>query len=620
MIFNGFPEVSDLLMPQQLADAIMNLLPDSSAKELKEEFKSYQHWVKSDEQSEPKVDDEATDFRFNWLLVRNFRRYDEVDVQPDAHFGMKLQDENGNLCSKLFVLGQNGVGKSTLFNAAEYLFTGRISEAIYRSQHDLEAYIGGHSRGKEDIAVVTTDQRILRETPEIPLPLSRFFISENSILEASGYIADQDNWYSFFCEMLGVGEAYRLINQTLRTIKEAIEGLGNLAVRQQQRYERLLLVLDVKRMGSKRERNSLKELIDDLDLFLCDPSMERMELLWHRLRLVGLTQTESLRTGLKTAKYQLLKMDEGEKQTHLSLDSKADFGMGESSKEQRVQVVERLKQKVLQLKDLLKWLIDSLSTDPSLSHLEQALMKEFVQEGGSKTANPLISKEELNQYIDSTVEDIKNYCQSAQKALNKFVSRFVDQSFKQALEGLYADRFLEKGEKFTIDIDQLTKHEIKITIGRGSLETQPVPANRYFNMFRFRLFFLSVQSILCIKMMQETGISFPLLFDDVFYANDYINKQQLVRFFQMLDDFVAKNDRVKGRMQLIFFSHDEQLVSVIHNEWPGIADGTMYARMVDPSVVSSYSQSICPVKTTGGEWACCQVILPIYTKQNLVWE
>ena len=270
------------------------------------------------------------------------------------------------------------------------------------------------------------------------------------------------------------------------------------------------------------------------------------------------------------------------------------------------------------MKDLLQWLIDSLSVDPSLSHLEQAIMAEFVQDGGLKTANPQISIEDLDQYLNSTVEDINKYCRSAQKALNTLVSRFVDKSFKQAVEDLYAGHFLEKGEKFTIDISQLADDMIKITIGRGSLETQRIPANRYFNMFRFRLFFLSVQSILCIKMMQETGISFPLLFDDVFYANDYINKQQLVRFFRMLDEFVAKNDREKERMQLVFFSHDEQLVSVIHNDRTGITDRTVYARMVDPSLVSSCPQSICPVKTVERELACCRVTLPIYTKQYMV--
>ena len=307
----------------------MNLLPDTSSKALREEFKSYQHREKSEVQSVQTVTDETKDFRFNWLLVRKFRRYDQVEAQPDAYFGMKFQDENGEVCSKLFVLGQNGVGKSTLFNAAEYLFTGRISEAVYRHIHSSQSYIGGQV---EEIAVVTKEGRTIRETPETPLPLSRFFISENSILEASSYIADQDNWYSFFCEMLGVGEVYRLINQTLPAIQEMIEHLGDLVRMQQQRYERLLLVLDVKRVESQRERNLLKQLVDDLILFLDDPSTERMEILWHRLRFVRLTQTESLRTRLKTAKYQLLKMDRDEKQPHLALDSKADFGRGRAAR------------------------------------------------------------------------------------------------------------------------------------------------------------------------------------------------------------------------------------------------------------------------------------------------
>lgn len=610
MIFNGFPEISALLMSQQLVDAIMNLLPDSTAQALKEDLKSYQRWMKSDERPMQAVADGMKDYRFRWLLVRNFRRYDQVEAQSDAYLGIKLQDDEGQVCSKIFVLGKNGVGKSTLFNAAEYLFTRRISEAEYRHIHNLQSYVGGLM---EDIIVVKKDLQIIRETPQIPLLLSRFFISENSILEASSFISDQGNWYSFFCEMLGVGDLYQLINQTLPAIKEKIEHLGDLIGIQQQRYEKLMFVFDVKQLKTQKERNSLKQLVDDLDAWGNDPSDERIVLLWNRLRFVKLKQAESLRTELKTVRQQLLKMEK-EGYQPLALDSKAGFGLEDSSIEQRAQILKELNQKVSKLKDLLRWFFDNLSVDPSIAHLEQTLMSEYLQDGGGNTVNPLSSIEDLNKYIGDTAQEISQYCQSAQKALNTFVSRFVDRGFKRAVEDLYAGHFLERGESFTIDISQLSSDTITITIDQGSSHTQRIPANRYFNMFRFRLFFLSIQSMLCIKMMQETGISFPLLFDDVFYANDYINKRQLVHFFQVLDKFIVENDRVKNRIQLIFFSHDEQLLSVIHGDQTGMADGTIYARMVDPSLVSSCVQSICPVKTAEGDLACCQVTIPIYTK------
>lgn len=67
------------------------------------------------------------DYGIKALLVRNFRKYGQILSNPDAYYGMELKDSGLTV-----LLGDNGSGKSSVFDAAEYLFTGNIGEAEYR--------------------------------------------------------------------------------------------------------------------------------------------------------------------------------------------------------------------------------------------------------------------------------------------------------------------------------------------------------------------------------------------------------------------------------------------------------------------------------------------------------
>ena len=66
-------------------------------------------------------------------------------------------------------------------------------------------------------------------------------------------------------------------------------------------------------------------------------------------------------------------------------------------------------------------------------------------------------------------------------------------------------------------------------------------------------------------MMQREHFSFPMVLDDVFYANDYKNKRQLFKFFNLLE---GQADKILGGhpFQAIFFTHDEQLVSTLNSK------------------------------------------------------
>ena len=76
--------------------------------------------------------------------------------------------------------------------------------------------------------------------------------------------------------------------------------------------------------------------------------------------------------------------------------------------------------------------------------------------------------------------------------------------------------------------------------------------------------------------MKKGKFSFPIIFDDVFYANDYKNKQQLYKFFKILRDKASSFLAPEQKFQILFFTHDEQLVATLQKDFnPSFKFGRM---------------------------------------------
>ncbi|MGB7528973.1 AAA family ATPase [Sphingobacterium cellulitidis] len=71
---------------------------------------------------------ENKDYRISRIYVSNLKAYPKSEIP----FGIDFTDNNNNITSHI-IIGSNGVGKSTIFNALEYTFTKRIGEAELRT-------------------------------------------------------------------------------------------------------------------------------------------------------------------------------------------------------------------------------------------------------------------------------------------------------------------------------------------------------------------------------------------------------------------------------------------------------------------------------------------------------
>lgn len=72
---------------------------------------------------------ENKDYRISRIYISNLKAYPKSEIP----FGIDFTDIDNNITSHI-IIGSNGVGKSTIFNALEYTFTKRIGEAELRTK------------------------------------------------------------------------------------------------------------------------------------------------------------------------------------------------------------------------------------------------------------------------------------------------------------------------------------------------------------------------------------------------------------------------------------------------------------------------------------------------------
>lgn len=71
---------------------------------------------------------ERRDFRFQSLALKNFRKFPEKEM-----YGLRFC-EVGQSPNNLILVGRNSHGKSSLYDAMEYVFTGEVSGAKLRNR------------------------------------------------------------------------------------------------------------------------------------------------------------------------------------------------------------------------------------------------------------------------------------------------------------------------------------------------------------------------------------------------------------------------------------------------------------------------------------------------------
>lgn len=179
---------------------------------------------------------------------------------------------------------------------------------------------------------------------------------------------------------------------------------------------------------------------------------------------------------------------------------------------------------------------------------------------------------ELKTYREqqSLFKEIKDEARIYNNSFHTLLSSEVQQAF--APIKLIVEEVLEKylqSDNRNVDLEiKMKEDEVDSETGEVLSETitayivpkdkshPPLPVNKYFNTFHYRLFSTMVGVSIAIASRINTKINLPLVLDDIFYASDFENRATVERFIKELFDIFNKYTP-NLELQLILFTHDQ---------------------------------------------------------------
>lgn len=164
-----------------------------------------------------------SDFRINSLLVNNFRRFPQLEIPCGLNLVRDKEPKS------LILLGGNGVGKSSLYAAFEYVLTNNISEARLRKQK-VEQFVkhSGFAAEKkvDNVIIEFSEQETVHSYEDLKKLLgsfhtNTFFCSEWDIISIGQQASEGGNdskyaFHDFFASNLGFEELVELKNIILK--------------------------------------------------------------------------------------------------------------------------------------------------------------------------------------------------------------------------------------------------------------------------------------------------------------------------------------------------------------------------------------------------------------------
>lgn len=545
---------------------------------------------------------------FQNLLIKNFRKYGETTDKQ--YLGLKFQDSNVEHVpqrSIYVLLGDNGSGKSSLFDAMEYLCTGQVSEAVYR-KIEKKKFVQHDSSAEMEIEISTLSQDLSLATNSsllTEIDLRRFFFSENSIMDSSNFksleavedgISDNDdNWYDFFAYAIGLDKDFvdfiydqksdSLFERLCLFLERIKKMMTTDSHGEVQSFEQLLI--DKATFPSDKEKKRLIEFRDGLNDILAALNQNSIDI--NKIKNEIDTVIElSVRSLIRIQKIQALRdfqrqlndlfpnnRQSGKASSEPLSLSKKDMDKSSKRPDEHQVDTQAIKPKLI---SLLQETVNRLNTviDSSVSNFDLSSIINIKHQIEARQH----VREQLTFYtltpeaINDLLLKLQEFRDNAKKEINQAIREIIDSEFKRSIEKMFHHIFLFAKETFLFDISHIADERISVTVNGLSV-------HKYFNTFRYRLFYLTIQAAINLAKMKREQFSFPMVLDDIFYANDYKNKRQLFHFFNVLKD-EAKRLLPTLPFQLIFFTHDDQLFSTLHRnkEWSQDLD-VNFSRLID---------------------------------------
>lgn len=506
------------------------------------------------------------DYRLLDVRLLNVRLF---PFDKSIPYGLDFTNNTHEACSS-FVVGNNGFGKSSVYCALEYLYTGRCSYADrvkempqkYLTNLFVEKMSEGHR--KMNIVGKNPDQTYLQSVENHPVGTPAAFTSDYDIEELE---RSDDNLYNYVLRGIGYEDALVFLRQRLqpaiREKQERYRWLQNylksedaeLNAKDYQLIKRELILLseltDYKKADHLLRFSNSKKVYGLLKkLRSVEPVLNTKEELfsdeWDYL-ISNMKLTSSSGAVLKRRRRRVPSTDESPAQDEVSL---------------RIRRIKTLYKKLLAFYQMLG-LPDARQDKLYRFHVvkvAEKLDKEYNEKDKQRdVTDPIKELERLRNELEVLVALDKAIVQRLTDVLKEYYntfSSFIEETMTAfSFNGGYT-------EKFHIMFDDSSfRFKLELRDVHGEEPLSEISPRAYFNTFRFKLYALSFRLTLAFTYMTKNNVLIPIVIDDVFSASDFENGLKIEQFVYNIYKVYAERLRFNQPLQIILLTHDEMILN-----------------------------------------------------------
>lgn len=491
-------------------------------------------------------EEDFKDLRLRQLTFRYFRTF-PANWKP---YGV-LFERDGEPCST-FLVGRNSTGKSTIFDAIEYYYAHRISNAELKAipkdrEHEYLTYGFGKIKSPQEIAtgdvrlgVRTTDGKGNYRLNELkPVCLPSMFCSDYDIFRIG--LLEEKGLEDFVLEQLGYSDLLAIQHRLDNIAGEVTKTINDLRPLEKEESEEQVQLepQDVERVIHvfmdyyDKDRNRA--------ITLCERYVKKHD---KAAVLIKEEITAPQFGQKKIKKAQRLFIEEWQAlQINVSW---TDFPSLDSD------ILVRAEKLGLMYDLLYKALLCDKPADAFLLFVDR---QREAQEWVKKLVLPTqVEREESIEKDEALLSVLRPVMANMEIVRHKIINSFVSEygSFIEGCLGYFSK------DKETFKLGSDIKVAINVAEKEGDFEATPA---WYLNSFRFKLYAIALKLSLAFWYMKKNKRILPVAIDDVFNANDFENSIHLQQFVHSI--YEVYHDKVCQSipLQVIMLTHDEIILS-----------------------------------------------------------
>jgi len=555
-------------------------------------------------------DSKINDYRILEFCLSHYKKFPvHHSSKEDLPFGMNLSDrsDNPNSC---VIYANNGYGKSSLYSALYYAFVGNCAfpnEEIHYAKNDIDPSIKIRTKTK----LINVMGKNMASNNDFH---QAFFCAEQDIQSIN---SSSDELDDYIVKQLGYGEArsfLKILNDIIRKA-EKMPVIQNVSSDEQMAKQANNL-----RMELKKCQNGILNFSDEIKDFTSDkkPVIDTLIATLHKpivfdynhkkdrekkgnfpkktRRVNDLNRSaETIISQLKSEYEELNKVLPNcflFKEYYLSIIRKFESTLlskrNETHFEKLRNVFDCLDQidivtiengftyyinRVKQLneigqgnaEDQIKWLFEETAKNNELANRLDRINKQENEVDDYKKLKLLepelkVFVSEFSRILNGRIEEmLKPLVNTIERLMNDFNS-YNDEIKVSSINGHLYVKYIMKSED-----------EKKISF-------EPF---EYLNSFRQKIFALSLKISLAFAIMKNKSFVFPLILDDVFYAEDFSNRNNVCEYISHIFECYEKHcGFLNKNLQIIFMTHDNVIFDSVYKgialKQPNCIQGMMF--------------------------------------------